>query len=127
MVMRWRAGTSHHTPDALSRLLRPGPAAEPIVDYFPDDATSGERSDYVGPQGLVLSEIALNDLEPLEEGGANAGGGRERRVGVRPAEVTPAEVTPARCALATWSHRRYRIYYRFARTLLHPTPPRRRA
>ncbi|CAN0548025.1 unnamed protein product, partial [Laminaria digitata] len=27
MIMRWRAGSSHQLPDALSRLLRPGPAA----------------------------------------------------------------------------------------------------
>ena len=43
MTMRWRAGSSHQLPDALSRLPRPGPVADPIDDSFPDDATSGER------------------------------------------------------------------------------------
>ena len=53
MTMRWRAGSSHQLPDALPRSLRPGPAADSIDDYFPNDATSGEPSDYVGPQRPV--------------------------------------------------------------------------
>ncbi|CAN0258752.1 unnamed protein product, partial [Laminaria digitata] len=49
MTMRWRAGSSHQLPDALSRLLRPGPASDSIDYSFPDDATSGNLGDYVGP------------------------------------------------------------------------------
>ena len=82
MTMRWRAGSSHQLPDALSRLPRPGPAADPIDDSFPDDATSGELGDYVGPQGPVLEGVLLKDLEPLKEGMVDPGGARERRVGV---------------------------------------------
>ena len=49
MTMRWRAGSSHQLPDALSRLLQPSPAADSIDN--PDHATFGESGDYVGPQG----------------------------------------------------------------------------
>ena len=42
MTIRWRTGSSHQLPDALSRLLRPGPATNPIDDSFLDDATSDE-------------------------------------------------------------------------------------
>ena len=32
MTMRWRAVSAHQLPDALFRLLRPGPAADTIDD-----------------------------------------------------------------------------------------------
>ena len=118
-MMRWRAVSSHQLPDALSRLPRPGPAADPIDDSFPDDATSGELGDYVGPQGPVLEGVLLKDLEPLKEGMVDPGGARERRVGVtintanprlpkNTPETAPAKVTFPRCALAAWSHCRQR-------------------
>lgn len=81
-IIRWRAGSSHSIPDALARLLWPGPAADPMDDYFPDDAFSGERCDHVGPQEPIIEGILLKDLAPLEEGVLDPGGGRKWWVGV---------------------------------------------
>ena len=94
MTMRWRAGSAHQLPDALSRLLRPGPAADPIDDSFPDDATSGKPSDYVGPQGPVLDGFPLKELEPAKEGVVDPGGVREKRVAIATYAATPCVSKP---------------------------------
>ena len=82
MTIRWRAGSSYQLPDALSRLLRPGPAADAIDDSFPDDVTFGEPDAYVGPP--VLNRFPLRELEPSKEGVADPGGIREKRVMITP-------------------------------------------
>ena len=94
MTMRWRAGSSHQLPDALSRLPRPGPAADPIDDSFPDDTTSRERDDYEGPQGPVLGGVLLKDQGPLKEGVVDPGGAREKRVGVTMNTANPRLAKP---------------------------------
>ena len=91
MTIRWRAGSSHQLSDALSRLLRPGPAANPIDDSFPDDATSDEPDAHIEPQGPVLKGFPLRELEPSKEGVVNSGGMREKRVAITPhaTEIMP--------------------------------------
>ena len=84
MTIRWRAYSSHQLPDALSRLLRPGPTADAIDDSFPDDATSGEPDAYVGPQGPVLNGFPLRELEPSQEGVVDPGGMHEKRGMITP-------------------------------------------
>ena len=78
----------------MSRLPRPGPAADPIDDSFPDDATSGNPGDYVGPQGSVLDGVLLRDLEPLKEGVVDPGGGGEKRVVLARNTVDPRPPKP---------------------------------
>ena len=80
MIMKWRPGTSHQLPDALSRLLRPGAAGDSIDDSFPDDTPSGNPTDYVGPRGPFLDGQLLNHLEPFKEGVVDSGGVREKHV-----------------------------------------------
>lgn len=75
MNMRLSADSTHQLPDAFSCLCRPGPAADSIDDSFPVDTTSGERGDYVGPQGPVLEGILLKTLEPLKERVVGPGAG----------------------------------------------------
>ena len=84
MTIQWRAGSSHQLPGALSRLLRPGLAADPVDDSVPDDATSGEPDAYVRPQGPVLNGLPLRELEPSKEGVVDPGGMREKRVAITP-------------------------------------------
>lgn len=63
MVLEWRAGTQHVLPDALSRLPHnPSPGAD-ISDAFPDDATSAQPQQFVGPRGPQLDGVLLADLE----------------------------------------------------------------
>lgn len=40
IAMKWRAGTSHQLPDAVSRLLRLRVTGDSIGDAFPNDASS---------------------------------------------------------------------------------------
>lgn len=81
MTFRRRAGSSYQLPDASFRRLRPGPAADPIDDSFPEDvASSGELGGYVGPQGPVFDGLLLKDLESVLEGIVNPGGRREKTV-----------------------------------------------
>ena len=89
MTMRWRACSSYELPDALLRLLRRGPAADPIDDSFPDDAPSGNPGDYVGPQGPVLGIVLLRDLESLNEEVGDPEEGGEKRVVVARNTVDP--------------------------------------
>ena len=76
--MQWRPGTSHQLPDVLSRLLRPGEAGDSIDVSFPDDTSSGNPTDCVGPRGPILDGQLLNDLEPFKEGMVDPGGVREK-------------------------------------------------
>lgn len=58
-TMRWRAGSFHQLPGSWSLLLRPGPAADPTDDIFPNDATSGEPDACVGPKGDGVEWIPI--------------------------------------------------------------------
>lgn len=65
MDLRWRKGTDHVAPDALSRLQRKGPPGPDIDTSFPDDPTTAE--DGKGPIGPVLDGQPLQDLATPEE------------------------------------------------------------
>ena len=67
MIMNWRPGTSHQLPDALSHLLHPSAAGDSMDDSFPDDTSSGNPTDYVGPRRPILDGQLLNDLEPFKK------------------------------------------------------------
>eukprot|EP00752_Nemacystus_decipiens_P017631 g15802.t1 len=63
IVMVWKSGVEHVLPDTLSRLPHSAAPQHDIDDSFPDDATSGAPSDYVGPRGPTLDGVPLADLE----------------------------------------------------------------
>eukprot|EP00903_Cladosiphon_okamuranus_P006352 g6222.t1 len=61
MTLRWRKGTEHALPDALSRLPKKGPAGPPVDTSFPDDNTSpGDRTSE--PTGPVFDGVPLRDV-----------------------------------------------------------------
>ena len=68
MTMTWRLGTSHHLPDALTRLPRPDAADDLIDDSFPDNASSGNPTDCVGLRGPIRDGQLLSVLELFEVG-----------------------------------------------------------
>ena len=72
MDMKWKAASSHQLPDALS--------PESVGDSFPDDCTSGNPLDDVGPRGPVLEGQLLNELHTFSEGATDPGGIREKTV-----------------------------------------------
>ena len=63
MTLRWRKGTEHTVPDALSRLPQKGPAGPPLDTSFPDDTSTpvGRTNEPVGP---VLDRVPLQSLAP---------------------------------------------------------------
>ena len=61
-------------------MLRPVAARDSIDDSFPDDSSSGNESEYVGPRGPILDGQLLNDLEPFKEKMVDTGGVREKHV-----------------------------------------------
>ena len=73
-------GSSGQLPDALCRFLRPNAAPESVDDSFPDDCTSGNPLDDVGPRGPVLEGQLLNELHTFSEGATDPGGIREKTV-----------------------------------------------
>ena len=85
---------SHQLPGALSRLLRPGPAADPINDLFSEDPTFSEPDAYVGPQGPVLKGSPLRELESSKAGVVDSGGRREKRVKITPHATKPCSQKP---------------------------------
>ena len=70
MDLKWRKGTEHIAPDALSRLRRRGPAGPEIDTSIPgDSAITPQQKSPVGPvlEGTVLQDLAPQDGERKEE------------------------------------------------------------
>eukprot|EP00752_Nemacystus_decipiens_P015070 g13425.t1 len=63
IVIVWKSGVEHVLPDTLSRLPHSTEPQHDTDDSFPDDATSGAPSDYVGPRGPTLEGVPLADVE----------------------------------------------------------------
>lgn len=62
MTLQWRAGASHHLPDALPRLPRfAKKSGEDVDDSSPDEISRPGRI-FNGPRGPVLDGIPLSDL-----------------------------------------------------------------
>ena len=66
MTLRWREGCQHVLPDALSRLPHSRMPQADVDDSFPDDLSSRDRADFVGPRGPILDGTRLSELEPLQ-------------------------------------------------------------
>lgn len=66
MVLKWRKGTDHIAPDALSRLRRKGPKEPDVDTTLPgDDAETGPTK---GPEEPVLDGVPLQSMAtPREE------------------------------------------------------------
>eukprot|EP00752_Nemacystus_decipiens_P006264 g5648.t1 len=103
MTLRWREGTEHTVPDALSRLPQKGLAGQPIDTSFPDD-TSSPSDRIQEPLGPVLDGVPLQDLalaKDAEERGALLALGDTLRAD---AAIEP-DWTTLECARANaWSH-----------------------
>lgn len=65
MTLEWRAGTQHVLPDALSRLPHQPHQGDDIDDSFPDDGSSSQKEQFVGPRGPSLDGVLLSTLEAI--------------------------------------------------------------
>lgn len=72
IILKWRKGTDHTAPDALSRLRRKGSRDVAIDTSFPDDDTS--PMDDKGASGPVLDGVPLRSLASSEDGDGAASG-----------------------------------------------------
>ena len=60
IILKWRPGTQHQLPDAMSRLPNKGVVIEDFDDSFPGDELLPNV--YKGPQGPVLDGVHLETL-----------------------------------------------------------------
>ena len=68
LVLKWRPGTLHKIPDALSRLpLEDINRPEDIQNNFPDDVSTKPPT-YMGPKGPIYSGELLNERYPADVG-----------------------------------------------------------
>ena len=83
MDLKWRKGTEHIAPDALSRLRRKGPLEPDVDTSIPGD--SQVPSKQKGPAGPVLDGTLLQDLAPPEQ---------DEVAVLTPADLEPLGLTP---------------------------------
>ena len=99
LCLKWRPGTQHQLPDAMSRLPNKSSVIEDFDDYFPGDESLPHV--YKGPQGAVLDGVHLETIGVEDVDGTSTQSlAVLTAVALTPVDLSEADTQQAKLAIA---------------------------